>query len=65
MEKQIDIIIPAYNAHNTIEQTLRSIASQTISNLCRVTIVNDCSNENYSEIINKFIKLLDIREITL
>ena len=31
MEKQIDIIIPAYNAHNTNDKALASIACQNIS----------------------------------
>ena len=43
MEKQIDIIIPAYNAHNTIDKALASIACQNISDKIKVTIVNDCS----------------------
>lgn len=33
MEKRlIDIIIPAYNAHNTLSKALSSIAMQTMSN---------------------------------
>lgn len=60
-----DIIIPAYNAHNTIEKTLMSIATQTLSEHIKVTIVNDCSQKNYKNIINKYRNLLDIEEITL
>lgn len=65
MEKLIDIIIPAYNAHNTISKTLMSIASQTVSDLIKVTIVNDASDKDYSEIIKNFTNFLDIEEITL
>lgn len=65
MEKQIDIIIPAYNAHQTIYKTLSSIASQTISDLLSVTIVNDGSERDYSECIQCFSPFLDIRELTL
>lgn len=65
MKKDIDIIIPACNAHNTIQKTLSSIASQTISDLLTVTIVNDCSEHDYSEFVKCFSPILDIREITL
>lgn len=60
----IDVVIPAYNAHKTIKKTLMSIATQTISHLCRVTIVND-SAEPYDEIIKEFKPYLDLREICL
>ncbi len=63
--KLIDIIIPAYNAHNTIDKAVMSIASQTISHLIRVTIVNDGSDDSYSDTVNKFMDFLDIKEITL
>lgn len=66
MEKQIDIIIPAYNAHNTIDKTLASIACQNISDKIKVTIVNDCSpNGDYSYFINKYKNELDIQELIL
>lgn len=65
MKKEIDIIIPAYNAHKTIGKTLASIASQTISDLLTVTIINDFSDKDYSEYINMYSKILDIKEITL
>lgn len=61
----IDIIIPAYNAHNTIRKTITSIASQTIVDCIKITIVNDGSKEDYSNIIEHFKDLVDIREITL
>lgn len=60
--KKIDIIIPAYNAHNTLEMTLNSIAEQTIKDSVRVIIIDDCSpNGNYNSIIDKF----DDLDITL
>ena len=65
MKALIDIIIPAYNAHNTIENTLLSIASQTIRDQIKVTIVNDGSKKDYSKIIKKLSNLLDIEEIIL
>lgn len=60
--KKIDVIIPAYNAHDTIAKTISSINIQTISHLLKVTIVND-GGKDYSEIINFFKRTLDIQEI--
>lgn len=64
-EKIIDIIIPAYNAHQTLSRTLASIASQSISDVITVTIVNDCSTEDYSKFVNIYSSVLDIKEIKL
>ena len=49
----IDIIIPAYNAHETIDQTLYSINTQINKELFKVYIVNDASNQNYSNFVDK------------
>ena len=57
----IDIIIPAFNAHSTIERCIASILTQVYKDY-RVTIVND-SGENYSSIISKYNNLMQIREI--
>lgn len=66
MKKEIDIIIPAYKAHNTIFKTLCSIAEQTFSQKIQVTIINDCCPEgNYKKIIDLFKGQLDIKEIKL
>ena len=61
----IDIIIPAYNAHNTIMRTLFSIYYQTISDKLNVYICNDCSEKDYSEEVNFFKDLLNIKELKL
>jgi glycosyltransferase involved in cell wall biosynthesis len=58
----IDILIPAYNAHSTIEQTLVSIAAQTYKKL-RVTIVDDASTETYDAIVDKFKGLINVRVV--
>ena len=44
----IDVIIPAYNAYETIERTLKSIEKQTIKSLLKVYIVDDCSSRDYN-----------------
>jgi glycosyltransferase involved in cell wall biosynthesis len=58
----LDIIIPAYNAHKTIVNTLSSISIQTMSHLAKVTIVND-GGDGYEHIINFFKGNLNIQEI--
>lgn len=61
----IDIIIPAYNAHETITQTLLSIACQKNIEDCKVYIVNDKSEKNYSQEIKIFSRFMDIKELKL
>ena len=65
MDKKIDIIIPAYKAQESIEKTIASIAIQSMKDEVIVTIVNDCDNNDYSKVINRYSDLLDIREIRL
>ena len=57
----IDIIIPAYNAHNTIKKTLISVCMQTVKDKINVYIIDDCSNEDYKEIINIFKDKINIK----
>lgn len=59
----IDVIIPSYNAHETISQSLASIAIQTIKNKCRVYIVDDCSDVNYDREIDSYKDILDIVQL--
>lgn len=61
----IDVIIPAYNAHNTIERTLASIACQDNVKQLRVYVVNDASDFDYSNEIKFFKNFMDIKEIKL
>lgn len=62
---RIDVIIPAYNAHDTLRRTLGSIISQDIVDDLDVTIVNDASKEDYSEFVELFSKFVNIKEIKL
>lgn len=62
---KIDIIIPAYNAHKTINRTLLSIAMQDNINDILVYIVNDGSKKNYEDQIDKFSKFMTIKELEL
>lgn len=59
----IDIIIPAYNAHETIIQTLSSIAIQTIRDKCMVYIVDDCSDNNYDFEVKMFSDMFNIKQL--
>ena len=58
----IDIIIPAYNSHETIIRTLSSIAMQLNKKELKVTIVND-GGKNYKEIVDIFKPLINVQEI--
>lgn len=59
----IDVIIPAYNAHKTICETLSSIVMQTVRDKLNVYIINDCSDKDYSEEVKRFSSVLNIKEI--
>lgn len=54
MEKEIAIIIPAYNAHDTIERLLFSILNQSVKDICRVYLIDDYSEKDYFYLIDKF-----------
>jgi len=62
----IDVIIPAYNAHSTLERCLLSIANQTISDKVQVIVVDDKSPDGgYKDIIAKYSHLLKIKEVSM
>lgn len=61
----IDVIIPAYNSHETIERTLYSIAYQRNSEDLNVYIINDNSIKDYSEEIDFFKNFINIKELKL
>lgn len=60
----IDVIIPAYNAHSTIENTLYSISIQTIVDKLNVYICND-AGKDYHEYVEFFSKFMKIKELKL
>ena len=61
----VNIIIPAYNAHNVIDIALKSIINQTIKDKIEVLVINDGSVKDYEDIIKKYKKYYKIREVTL
>lgn len=50
----IDIIIPAYNAFETIEFTLDSIVKQSFKDNLNIYIVDDCSTSTYDYLKDKY-----------
>jgi len=49
----VSIFIPTYNAENCIEETLKSVLSQTYSDL-EVWVVDDCSTDNTPQILDQW-----------
>ena len=62
---KIDIIIPAYNAIDTIDTPLASIKKQKNVADLHVCIVNDGSDYSYQSIIKKYSPFFDIEEVSL
>ena len=60
----LDVIIPAYNAKDTIFRTLSSLALQREIEF-DVHIVNDCSDYDYYDYVEYFSKYYSIEEIKL
>jgi glycosyltransferase involved in cell wall biosynthesis len=62
----LDVIIPAYNAHATLDRCLLSIANQTIADKVQVIVVDDKSPDGgYKDIIAKYSHLLKIKEVNM
>lgn len=61
----IDVIIPAYNAHETIEHTLSSIAFQDCVDILNVYIIDDCSDSNYDELVKFYSNFMNIKELRM
>lgn len=53
IQEKIDIIIPMYNAENTIAETLQSIVNQNYT-AWRVIVIDDGSTDNSSKIVKKY-----------
>lgn len=64
MKPIVSIIIPAYNAENTIEKCLNSLFNQTLKEI-EIIVINDCSKDSTLKILKKYknkIKLIDNKE---
>ena len=54
-KKTVDIILPNYNSVAFIEETIKSVISQTYKNW-KLIIVDDCSNKQTVKTLKKFSK---------
>ena len=61
----IDVIIPAYNAHEFIGLTLSSIAFQDCVDMLNVYIVDDCSKNDYNDFVKYYSNFMNIKELKL
>ena len=61
----IDLIIPAYNAEDTIGRALGSVVAQTKPRKFLVTVVDDCSTDATAAIVQKFKGLIPLQYIKL
>ena len=59
----IDIIIPGYNCRETLSDCLDHIKCQTCIDKIHVIFVDDCSSENYSDILAQYQKDIDLKYI--
>ena len=50
----VSYIIPAYNCRETLHTTLASISMQQFKHEIQVVIADDCSTEEYTDIIDRF-----------
>lgn len=57
----IDIIIPMYNAHETIGRTLDSIIGQDFKGIINIYLIDDSSDYSYNDVLEKYNKLLNIQ----
>lgn len=64
-QTNISIIIPAYNCHNTITQTLASIMMQENIHEIETIIADDHSDYPYDEIAAEFSKFMKIKVVRL
>ena len=65
MKMNLDIIIPAYNAKDTIKKTLDSIAMQKKIKEVHVYLINDNSEYNYKEFVELYNNKMNLKEIIL
>ena len=50
--KKVSVVIPAYNAHDTLARCLGSLVNQTLQDI-EVVVVNDASKDETIDICNR------------
>ena len=53
--KLVSVIMPTYNCAKFMGETIESVQKQTYTNW-EIIIVDDCSNDNTEEVVNKYIE---------
>lgn len=61
----VDIIIPAYNCNKTLPKLLASVELQTNKKDYLVTVIDDCSREDMTPIINDFKRRINLQYFRL
>ena len=56
MSKKIFIVIPAYNARDTIEKTIQRIPDKIYNSIHQIIIVEDCNENDQKSASNKLLK---------
>lgn len=64
-QTNISVIIPAFNCHNTLPQTLASIMMQENIHEIETIIVDDCSSYPYDEIAALFSRFMKIKVVKM
>ena len=65
MPPEVSIILPAYNAHNTIKRTIASICMQQDIDEIEIIIADDCSDEPYDKIAQQFAHMVRIKVVRM
>lgn len=59
---RVSIVIPAYNAQQTIAHTIQALLSQTYSDSIEIIVVDDGSTDRTSQIVQSFAEIKYIRQ---
>lgn len=61
----VSIILPCWNAHNTLKRTLCSIGMQDMINEIEVILADDCGDVPYDHIAQEFSHMMRIRIVKM
>ena len=62
---EVSIILPCYNAHNTLKRALCCIAMQENIDEIETILADDCSDYPYDDIVKKFSHMMKIRIVRM
>lgn len=55
VEKKVSIIVPVYNAEDTLTRCVESCLNQTLENI-EIILIDDCSTDSSRDIINDYVR---------